>query len=150
MLEKMELPQQYKIGHDGIDEQHAYLFAILIEIVTICKNVTPILSKKTDAEIHDVLKNLQKYTQNHFQYEERLMEKMKYPDLENHRAIHGEFIKRMLNIQKEAIRKKETKFLMIHEMAVLVKEWLINHIQIEDKKLNTFLKDFEDKKKYCG
>ncbi len=64
MLEKVELPAQYTTGHEGVDEQHAHLFSILLGIVTVIKNEKNTPLKKIEAEVHELLTALQSYTQN--------------------------------------------------------------------------------------
>ncbi len=96
--------------------------------------------KIKESKINEIFAALHKYTQNHFTYEERYMEKMAYPDLEGHKNIHKNFIMRMMKIQKGAIKMRQEKNTMLKETAVFLKDWFLNHILIEDKKYVEFLK----------
>ena len=134
ILEKYILPEKYQTGHEGIDEQHAQLFSILMGMTLLVKKP----SLTVDSDMHQLLHNLQTYTQNHFKYEERIMEKMNYPDLEFHRDIHNGFVHEMLTIQKNAIRRESQKLTLIGEMAEFVRDWYLKHVLIEDKRMVDF------------
>ncbi len=134
MLEHIELPPQYKIGNEKIDEQHSQLVAILVNMAKLIKNDGKKNEKQIEEEMNILLSSLRSYTQSHFQYEERHMEKMKYPDLEAHKNMHKGFVEKIFEIQKNALKQKKEKALVLREMASYLKDWLMNHILNEDKK----------------
>ena len=138
MLEQIELPLQYKIGNEKIDEQHTQLFIILMDMAKLIKNDAKKNEKQIEEEMNILLSSLRSYTQGHFQYEERHMEKMKYPDFEAHRTMHKSFIEKIFEIQKNALKQKKEKALVLREMASFLKDWLMNHILQEDKKYSVF------------
>ena len=107
MLEHIKLPEQYKLGQEVIDEQHSQLFVILINMAKLIKNDDKKNDKQIEAEMNVLLTSLRNYTQNHFQYEERYMEKMKYPELEAHKTLHKAFVEKIFDIQKNALKQKK-------------------------------------------
>ncbi len=141
MLEQIELPLQYKIGNEKIDEQHTQLFIILMDMAKLIKNDAKKNEKQIEEEMNILLSSLRSYTQGHFQYEERHMEKMKYPDFENHKNMHKAFVDKIFDIQKNALKQKKEKILVLREMASYLKDWLMNHILQEDKKYCLYEKE---------
>ena len=140
-LEKFVLPEKYKTHHTGIDEQHTQLFSILMTMMTLIKNPPPTI----DTELNQLLIDLRKYTQNHFKYEERIMEKIQYPKFESHRELHNNFITKMISIQKTAIKNSDEKLALISQMALFVKDWLLEHVLIEDHELIAYRNKIENK-----
>ena len=143
ILEKYILPDKYKTGHDGLDDQHAHLFSIMVGMLSVIKQ-RPLTM---DNDIHQLLTDLHTYTRNHFKYEERVMEKIQYPDLLNHREIHIGFVEKLIDIQKNAVRKNEERLTLLSEMIIFVREWYLEHVLIEDKKMVAYKDAMEQRTK---
>jgi len=88
--------------------------------------------------IGEILKNLVDYTHVHFTYEENLMEKHGYPELEEHRKKHA-FVTG--KVQEFADRLNHDAHAPTIELATFVKNWLQQHILGTDKKYGPFLKE---------
>ncbi len=140
LLERYVLPDKYKTGHETVDEQHAYLFAILFSLNKLIKEGSK-NERTLEKEILELLALLQGYTRNHFQYEERMMEKVEYPERDKHKNIHHQFVMKMGELQTKALEKKETMKALLQEMADYVREWYLKHVLDEDKMLVTFYKN---------
>lgn len=146
MLEHIELPPQYKIGNEKIDDQHSQLLFALMQVVKLIKNEDHKNDKQLETEITELLKSLRTYTSTHFQYEERLMEKIKFPDFESHKLMHKYFTDKLIEIQKNALKlKKEKNQVLLKDTAILLKDWLMKHIVEEDKKIITYQVELESK-----
>lgn len=143
MLEKVELPEKYRTGHEHIDEQHAHLLSILMGLSGVVKNEKKHSLQKIDDEFKILLGDLQQYSKTHFQYEERIMEKIKYPEMENHKLIHVGFIKKLNDIRHECERKRDDSHKLLHETVSYIKTWYLEHIFVEDKKLVAYQKEIE-------
>jgi hemerythrin-like metal-binding protein len=143
MLEKVDLPEKYKTGHEHIDEQHGHLLSILVALSVVVKNEKKHSLLKIDEEFKALLSDLQQYSKTHFQYEERIMEKIKYPEMENHKYIHAGFIKKLNEVRHECERKRDDSHKLLHEVSTFVKTWYLEHIFIEDKKLVAHHKEVE-------
>lgn len=146
MLNQFELPAKYKTGHEHIDGHHAHLFNILYSIVNVVKNRDKYTASQIDEEIYQLFAELKKYSKNHFAYEERVMEKCHYPEIEQHRELHKGFIKKITDIQQEAGRLHEEKFAVLNETINFLRDWYLEHIFIEDKKLIAHQKKWDKKK----
>ncbi|MHC1711903.1 MAG: bacteriohemerythrin [Solidesulfovibrio sp.] len=121
------------IGHKEIDAQHQNLFSLVARLHDT------ILNKNDQMDIKETLFDLYKYTSLHFSEEEALMHKTEYAHLDEHVAMHDEFVKTLDTLSVTARRGD------IHiEMDVLnwLVSWLVNHISISDKKLFTCLEQY--------
>ena len=86
-IEAMPWKDSYSVNVKSIDEQHKKLVSIINELNNA------MLYEKGRSVIGKVLKDLVDYTVSHFDYEEKLMEKNGYSDLENHKQIHKDLLK---------------------------------------------------------
>jgi cyclic di-GMP phosphodiesterase len=116
------------VGIDAIDVHHRYLFSL-----TNALHKT-ILHKQQANKVASVLSALRQYTIIHFKEEERMMRHYNYPDLHNQVTQHKLFIQKLSEF-KEMIYK--TPLTIGLEIAYYLRDWLINHIQKEDKQLET-------------
>lgn len=119
----------YKINVAEMDQEHKKQLQYLDEINTyVLKGVD---SKK----IHELLELLYLSSKKHFEDEEVLMDKYAYPDLKEHKKIHQELLDKIKVFEKEFEKGNlDTTFL-----AVILKEWLLQHILEEDIKYSRFL-----------
>lgn len=140
MLLQVELPAKYKTGHEHIDGHHTHLFNIIYTIVNLIKNKEKYTFQQLDEEVFQLFKQFHNYTQNHFKYEERVMEKCNYPDIENHRELHRGFVKRIIDIQKESSKFHEGNLALLNETIMFLRDWYLEHVFVEDKKLIAFQK----------
>jgi hemerythrin len=93
----------------------------------------------------ELLAFLDKYIDNHFVNEEKFQEEIDYPDLEEHKKLHEEFKKTILAIE-EKHKNKEVSDKDLIEINLTIKEWLVEHILIEDRKIGEFVKEKEEEK----
>ncbi len=114
-----------------IDLQHKSL------VDMINKLHDAMISGKSNDVIGPVLNKLVDYAQEHFNTEENYFEIHNYPDTENHVKTHHAFVEKVVDFQQKF---KDGKRLLSVDMLVFLKDWLINHINGEDKKYAPFLK----------
>lgn len=116
----------FSVGIDAIDEHHRYLFCLTNTLYNT------ILHKQQAHKVASVLKALRQYTMIHFREEERMMRHYNYPELDAQIRQHQRFIQK-LNDFTEMIHK--SPLTIGFEIAYYLRDWLINHIQEEDKQL---------------
>lgn len=75
------------------------------------------------------------YAKNHFLYEERMMEKMGYPDLEDHKKLHSIFVEKMMGHQRKYLKKTDERAVLVSEMDKFLRDWLLDHVTNADKKM---------------
>lgn len=116
-------------GHLIVDTQHQAIFKAFNRLLTAMNR------GKGVNEIHMTLLFLKDYTQRHFTMEEGLMEQNQYPGTDTHRLLHREFIEKLEVLMDRSERGASVTVAVMQ----FVKDWLLNHIQIEDKRLAQYL-----------
>lgn len=124
----------YSCNIRQIDEQHKKLFELANKIYNIV-----LLDDKYDHfdEIVGTIRTLKEYTVFHFSYEEEVMRKYEYGDVDNHKIEHEAFIKKISSINEEKIDEKQKSFLM--DLLEFVVNWIENHILKSDLKYKDYL-----------
>ncbi len=121
---------EYKLSIDTIDEQHKSLFEAIEGLEKL------INSEEDQANPIDAsLSFLVRYTDYHFNAEEKLLERKGFPDLARHRQLHKDLKDNVLHFLKE----QEEGTLDIGNFLVFLQYWLVKHILVEDKKFADFL-----------
>ncbi len=114
-----------------IDSQHRTLVDMINELHDA------MISGKSSEVMGAILNRLVSYAQEHFNTEENYFEIHGYPETDKHVKTHHAFVEKVVDFQEKF---KEGKRLLSVEMLVFLKDWLINHINGEDKKYAPFLK----------
>lgn len=131
MLQLLWWTDDLKTGIELIDEEHKSIFDKVGVILD--------LNNTTDLEtIETVWTFLSDYVIQHFNHEEATMFKMHYKHFPHHRDEHSYFIKQLYHLYNRAL-KQGLDNSVIDELKMLVLEWLINHINQEDRALAKFL-----------
>ncbi|EJO5348763.1 hemerythrin family protein [Clostridium botulinum] len=126
--------ESYSCNISKIDNQHKRLFELADKIYTIVS-----VNDGYDHydEIIETIRTLKEYTVFHFSYEEEVMKKYEYSDLDNHKIEHDAFIKKISSINEEEIDEKQKKFLM--DLLAFIVNWIENHILKSDLKYKDYL-----------
>lgn len=125
----VEWKDEYSVGIEQFDSQHKKLFKLLDMIFEAMKD------GNANELIGSVLDELTDYYKTHFADEEILMEKYKYPDIENHKFEHKTFADKVSKIN---MKYQTGKMVLTIEIASFLKEWLVNHIQGLDQNYTDF------------
>jgi hemerythrin-like metal-binding protein len=120
----------YSVGVRSIDQQHSGLFAIVNELHTA------MMKGQAKSVLGALLDKLVKYTNEHFSYEERMMEASKYPSFAAHRAHHLDLTKQVSEFMDRYKRGDGTLNI---ELLRFLSDWLTKHIQHEDKEYGPWL-----------
>jgi len=117
--------EKYSVKVPEIDAQHKRLFDMINAFYEA------VAARQTDEGMRKIIFGLVQYTEFHFQYEERLMERFRYPGLDAQRAAHGAFVQKITGFQA---RFAEGKLLLSVEVTNFLKSWLVEHILASDMK----------------
>jgi hemerythrin len=120
-------------GQKMIDEQHQELFKAINELLETCEK------NKGKEELKKSLDFLNNYTIKHFFDEETLQKKYNYPDYPNHQKYHEAFKETVRKLSHQMILSGATDALVL-EVQKQIGGWLVNHIQVEDKKVAAHIK----------
>ena len=113
------------------DDQHKKLIDLINQLHDAMK------AGEGDNVLGSVLRSLVDYTATHFDEEIKMMQANGYPDLAKHKAEHDKFVSQVLDIQKK-FASAGNALLTLSTLSFL-KDWLVKHIQGEDKKYGPFL-----------
>jgi hemerythrin-like metal-binding protein len=114
-----------------IDEQHKQLLRMVNDLYAAMK------SGKGKSVQEKLLGDLVKYTVFHFDNEERYFDRFGYPQTAAHKAFHGKLKQQVAEFQEKFRRGQATVSL---DLLKFLKDWVVNHIQREDKKYAPFMK----------
>jgi hemerythrin len=120
---------EFKLGIAEIDDEHASLVNMLNDVHNLIRS-----DKKDEARAY-FRNTLAAYVGEHFSHEEKFMEKMAFPQLEEHKKIHNNFKRSM-----------EESLLLIDSLDEAAFRnalsdtytWIINHIGKTDRKYAAF------------
>lgn len=132
-MELIKWTDQYKLDIKEIDNQHYGLVIIINELFTLMSE------GKAKDKLNDIFDHLTDYTRKHFSTEELVLYKYAYPDLEQHKGEHKKFIEKLEGFKNDFLNKKITISL---EVLNFLKDWLLNHILISDKKYAEHVRKF--------
>ena len=123
-----EWKEEYSVGVELIDTQHKMFVGILNDLYAA------IMAQKEDLILDDIFDQLVKYTEFHFQTEERYFDEFHYEGAEEHKAEHAR-----LCAEIAALREKKEGSLKSNPFELLdfLEAWLIEHIMDMDKKYTT-------------
>ncbi len=118
-------------GLEDLDSQHRLLVATINQLIDGSKD-----QLNLSQELRSAVQFLQFYLQTHLAYEEQGMIFYSYPDIDRHRKEHEFFVSELNSI----IYKIETDSpFAATKLLVLLKDWLLNHIEQSDSKYAQFV-----------
>lgn len=116
----------------SIDRQHQELFSIMQDVLEVLASDTIPLSKK-----QAVFKTLVDHALDHFDYEERIMKNIHYPQLKQHRREHDDLRSEITQISKNVMSGEGIEDWQ--GLVSLVQVWLLRHILSSDTPIRDFI-----------
>ncbi|RLA03185.1 MAG: hypothetical protein DRQ47_05620 [Gammaproteobacteria bacterium] len=110
------------------------------ELIKISQTLTSLLEAEAESnhdEFIDALEQLLDFSTSHFVAEERLMYIRGYPQIEEHKIAHNDFLTKIVPLISRVTHHVSGSH---EEVAQFLADWLENHVFTEDKKLEQFLK----------
>jgi len=126
-----ELPLEVscEVGQPDIDEQHRYF-------VRLIRRLRNAIQQQVESDrLVLLLHELKKYAEFHFASEENLMHALRYPQRQEHGAIHAQ----MLSELSVRILKARQQWRDTQPLLNFLEEWLRDHIANEDRKLAEYI-----------
>ena len=122
------------LNYPPLDDEHKAVLDVV--------NQAYMASQVDDFEMMDrVFEKCYDYARNHFSHEEDIMERIQFPDIENHMKSHQVFIHNVSEMrqQYEVAPSMEDKRRVSIKLANFLNVWLLGHILSKDKVLKPFL-----------
>jgi len=121
------------VGVDAIDEEHR-------KLVDFLNTLHESIEKGSSLEVLTrTINSVMAYTVYHFNHEEALFLATDYPEKAEHIAEHKHISGKLMDIQSK-LRLGQTEQLSL-ELLLILKEWLITHIQQTDMEYVKYLKN---------
>lgn len=124
----------YSVGVKKFDEEHKVLLELINDTFIVVRD------HQSVEHLLMTINSLIQYTQEHFSGEEEAMEKIQYPRLEEHKAIHGRLLQEVRSFKKYVDNNDEKA---IQGLYLFLRNWLLTHIVEEDMLYKPFLIDSE-------
>lgn len=116
----------FSVGVKEIDEQHK-------KLLDIANRLDEAKQGEADrAVLGEILDDLVSYTQIHFAYEERLMERYHYSLAQRHKLEHADLVKAAVEFQQRFTRQDTA---LTDQVMGLLRDWLSRHIMNSDQLL---------------
>ncbi len=140
-MKYMEWKSSFNLNIKEIDQQHRKL----VEIINLLYESLHPSTEKDELEVLvDILNKeataineMLAYTIKHFKYEEELLWNNKYPEYYEHKKEHDSFTGQVEMYKNHFDSAIEVN---INEMMNYLKDWLRDHILVEDKKYIPYVK----------
>ena len=127
----MTWSSKYSVGVQSMDSQHTVLFGILNDLHTA------MMKGEASKFAGVLLRKLLSYTKDHFAAEEALMAAAGYTGLAQHRLKHRDLCKQ---VEEFAARYERGESALNVQLLNFLRDWLTNHIQLEDQKYGPCVK----------
>ncbi|WP_295160262.1 bacteriohemerythrin [uncultured Brachyspira sp.] len=129
--------ERFKTGYKRIDNQHKELVNIINDLYdTGVKG--DLGNEEVKRSFNAIIKRTIDYATYHFSYEEKIMNAINYSISKEHLSKHRAF---SLKVVEEVNKYERGDSLVIKDFIVFLKEWLLNHIVLDDKKFISEVKD---------
>ena len=116
---------KYSVGISMIDEEHKKFIGILNKAIFAKEH------NDSPEEIKEVLKEMTDYALTHFKTEEIYMKEFNYPEYQDHKEEHHDFAMKTIAYLDKVIKGD---YQIANEILEHLKQYLVNHIQVTDKK----------------
>jgi methyl-accepting chemotaxis protein len=119
------------VGIEEMDKEHQELFNRINKLLSA-------LIEGGDVDMAETVGFINDYIDYHFRDEEKMLEKVKYPHLEEHKKLHKVYEDEFDRIEKE-LREGNFDVTLLIEIQENVVNWLLNHIAKVDKQYGKYI-----------
>jgi len=123
-MTKIIWQSSYSVGVKLIDAQHKKLFSILNDLQDGINDSNPVTLEK-------IIYDLKAYVKFHFGQEEEYFRKFNYEDAPAHLKQHLYYIEKINELHARFLKNEPN---VADEIFNFLNDWILNHIQIIDKK----------------
>lgn len=129
-MKKLVWTEECSVGIAVLDNQHKKIISLINKLIE-----QPDLTVYSEA-ISDIISELTQYASDHFHYEEELLAKYNYPDLEHQKKEHRDFRFKVVQFCSAATEHvNEVPEILLNYLS----DWWCTHIHDEDMLYREFL-----------
>ena len=122
----VQFSSDLQLGHAVIDAQHASLFEAVNQLHD------DMLAGNSRQQLGHMLAFLRSYTVEHFATEEAFMAETGYPGMAAHKALHDDLVRQVQDLEEKHNAGSLTISITV---MIFLRDWLAQHISVEDRKL---------------
>jgi len=124
--------EKYATGIELIDSQHKELFSLTNELFRACMSDNETLK----GVFTETMGRMVDYVRFHFGAEQVLLQRIKYPDYQEHKKQHDKLIRDILDAVNA--HNKGEKF-VANQFVRTMRDWILSHIALTDKQYVAFI-----------
>jgi hemerythrin len=128
----VEWDDRYSIGIPLVDEQHKELIRLTNSLYESCLQGDEAARESFKAAIRELVD----YVKFHFGAEEQILKNINYPEFAGHKKRHEDFVRQVLG---EVKNFEEGKKFVPNVFVRFLKDWILTHIAMEDKKYAEYI-----------
>jgi hemerythrin len=132
----VEWEDRYSVGIPAIDRQHKELLNLTNELYNACQ----LGDKEAREHFRSVIHRAVEYVKFHFSAEEQIMERIKYPEIVEHKKQHESFVKTVLENVGEFENGKQ---FVPNAFVRFLKDWILTHIAMSDQKYHSYITELK-------
>lgn len=123
--------EAYRLGVDALDEQHKRLF---VNIEALIEEISIFNTGDNKNRCREIIQFLKAYAMEHFSDEEAYMEKIQYPQMEQHKALHLSFVTQILEYER-FLENSDYALNDVIKLTGYLYSWLTYHVADIDQRL---------------
>ncbi len=126
--------EEMRLDYPPLDEEHVDFFKTVMK-------AAPAASSADFKTMDKVFLKCYDYARNHFAHEEDIMERIDFPDMEEHMKSHQMFIKHIsdFRVAYENAKTLEDKQRVSIHTAEFLEVWFVGHLMSRDRLLKPYL-----------
>jgi hemerythrin len=134
----VEWDDRYSVGIPLVDAQHKELIRLTNDLYNACLEGT----EAVKAPFKEAIRGTVDYVKYHFAAEEKILENVRYPEIALHKKEHESFVRKILEGVKDF---EEGKKFVPNVFVRYLKDWILAHIAVEDRKYADYILDLKKK-----
>ena len=133
-IKKIHWKDQFAIDGGVIDKDHKTLFGLVNEFNESIPGL------ESPGQMLSILASIKKYTQTHFQREEKLQQILEFPFCEEHKKEHQALVEKLNGLIKKVLQGNEDNVIEIAaEIGLFLQEWITEHVIESDLALKSYV-----------
>ncbi|MBB4314943.1 bacteriohemerythrin [Roseospira marina] len=127
----IEWTEEMSVGVEALDHDHQRLFSLLNQLHEV------IVGGESRESLRAIVHELVRYTEYHFECEERLMRLTRYPELDAHVRTHRDIRRRIVSFEQKFQASPDEE--NARHLFEFLSEWLTGHILGDDMKYRPYM-----------
>jgi len=130
-LARIQWNENFSVNEKFIDQQNQKMLDIINDYYESIQKGTAL------SVFESIIERIIEYSNTLHSYEEELMKSIGFTDLQQHKQAHTD-LKNRLQEELEKYRRDKINY-PYHDLSSLMKEWLVGHIVMLDRKIKEYL-----------